>query len=340
MLEGEVLNRVNFNSYPVLNIDDHSDDGEQKKGKQICLDNGIEYQLNNKKGLQFAVDQGVRYLSQEYGCEWIFCLQQDIYPIDKNFFKSFESYVDGFSLENVGAIGFNVLDEGIATFNSYKKYKRDGFAKGTLGIFFLSDSKKDYIRMSLPWYLVIQFLKLFGNKKYKEKARYYVLSKRFFNENFFYNFEHYAKLYNKLFSCELPVWAGVAINVNNWKKFIKPTEEFIFHLWFNDVAMQWLSSNIDIAIASDLYLLNDQSIKEKYGFNRNSAAAGMAGDVKHVEKYGQHLINFKKRWGFDYADPRSTYRHVKDRYIGTFVDEYYNHDCRKGPLRNYRKTEN
>ena len=152
MLEGEVLNRVNFNSYPVLNIDDHSDDSEQKKGKQICLDNGIEYQLNNKKGLQFAVDQGVRYLSQEYGCEWVFCLQQDIYPIDKNFFKSFESYVDGFSLENVGAIGFNVLDEGDATFNSYKKYKRDGIAKGTLGIFFLSDSKKDYIRMSLHMY--------------------------------------------------------------------------------------------------------------------------------------------------------------------------------------------
>ena len=50
MFEGEVLKRVNFNSYPVLNIDDHSDPSEQKKGQKICADNDIEYQLNQKKG--------------------------------------------------------------------------------------------------------------------------------------------------------------------------------------------------------------------------------------------------------------------------------------------------
>ena len=36
MLEGEVLKRVNFHSYPVLNIDDHSVDSEQKKGSKYA----------------------------------------------------------------------------------------------------------------------------------------------------------------------------------------------------------------------------------------------------------------------------------------------------------------
>ncbi len=337
MFEGEVLKRVNFNSYPVLNIDDHSDPSEQEKGQKICADNGIEYQLNQKKGLQFAVDQGVRYLSQKYGCEWIFCLQQDVFPVDDNFFKSFESYIEGVSLDSVGAIGFNVLDDDNSfTFDSYQKFKRDGFAKGSLGIFFLSDSKKDYKRMNIIMYLIVKILKLFGTQKYKEKANNYSMSKRWFSEKMFYNFNRYVGLYNNLYSCELPIWAGVAINTNNWKKFIKPTDDFIFHLWFNDVAMQWLSSNIDIAIASDLYLLNDQGIKEKYGFNRCSATAGKLGNNKHVEKYGQHLVNFEKRWGFNYEFPRKTYKHVKSRYTGTLVDEYFNHDCRKGPLRNYK----
>tara|TARA_B100000780_G_C21117395_1_gene452217 strand:+ start:143 stop:1174 length:1032 start_codon:yes stop_codon:yes gene_type:complete len=342
MFENEVLQRVDFNDYPVVNIDDHSDPEEQEKGKLICASNKIEYQLNNRKGLQHAVDQGIEYLFSKHGCEWVFCLQQDVYPIESSFFSDFEKYVNDRDVENIGAIGFNVLDADnrAATIDSYKNYLRDGFAKGSLGIFFLSDSKHDFQRMSLFWYLVTTFLRWFGNDKYKEKGIRFSNAKRWFSEINFHNFNKVANKYSGLCSVELPIWAGVAINVKNWKVHIKPSDDFIFHLWFNDVAMQWLNANVDLAVASDLYLLNDQCIKEKYGFQRDSAAAGRSGDIKHVEQYGQHLINFESRWGFDYINPRLSYPKVSDRYAGTLVDRYFNHDCRLGPLKIYKHRNN
>ena len=42
---------------------------------------------------------------------------------------------------------------------------------------------------------------------------------------------------------------------------------FIFHLWFNDVAYQFMKNNIYVAVTSDLYVENEQRIKLKYGFN-------------------------------------------------------------------------
>lgn len=342
MFENEVLQRIDFNGYPVINIDDHSDPEEQIKGKSICANNMIEYQLNNKKGLQNAVDQGIKYLSSKHGCEWVFCLQQDVFPVESSFFSDFEKYIKDRDLENIGAVGFNVLDnypDNRVTVDSYKKYLKNGFAKGSLGIFFLSDSKYEFQRMSLFWYLATSFLKWFGSPKYKEKARIFSLSRRWFSESYFRNYKRVANKYSGLFSIELPIWAGMAINVKNWNAHITPSDDFIFHLWFNDVAMQWLNANVDLAVTSELYLLNDQLIKEKYGFNRSSADAGRSGDTKHVEKLGQHLINFESRWGFNYEDPRSSFPLVAGRYSGTLVEKYFNHDCRHGPLKIFKQKK-
>ena len=86
MFENEVLKRVNFNNYPVINIDDHSFPEEQEKGRNICLRNNIIFQINKKKGVQHALNQGIEYLKSNFNCEWVFCLQQDIFPSNTNFF--------------------------------------------------------------------------------------------------------------------------------------------------------------------------------------------------------------------------------------------------------------
>ena len=53
---------------------------------KICLENNIHYELNKGKGVQFAVNQGIEYLSKNYDCDWVFCFQQDIFPMEKLFF--------------------------------------------------------------------------------------------------------------------------------------------------------------------------------------------------------------------------------------------------------------
>jgi hypothetical protein len=171
----------------------------------------------------------------------------------------------------------------------------------------------------------------------KRVKRRYFLGYRSFSPRTFNNFNSIVKKYNGLFMIDLPMWAGVAINVKHWENNINPDNDYVFHMWFNDIAMQFLSSNIEIAVSSDLYLLNRQSLKEKYGFNRSSAEAGRQGNTRHVETYGTHYEVFKKKWGFDYENVRPSYPLIKNRYTNTLVDKLYNHDCRKGPLKYYKK---
>ena len=83
------------------------------------------------------------------------------------------------------------MNDNSFTNNSYKNYLQDGNAKGSLGIFFLSDSKKDFNRMNFFMFLVVNILKYSGIKKLKEKANNYILSKRWFSEKMFHNFEKY-----------------------------------------------------------------------------------------------------------------------------------------------------
>ncbi len=340
MFENEVLKRVNFNNYPVINIDDHSFPEEQEKGRNICLRNNIIFQINKKKGVQHALNQGIEYLKSNFNCEWVFCLQQDIFPSNTNFFINFEKYISDFDTSEIGALGFNCIEKGQNhyTNNSYEIFQKNGHADGFLGVFFLSDTKNHFKKMSFIWFLITKLLLMFGSQKYKSKAKNYIIGKRAFCENYFHNFKKFKKNYSGLFAIELPCWAGIAVNVNLWQRIIRPKDKFIFHLWFPDIAMQFLNANIYIAVTSDLYLTNDQKIKEKYGFHSNSAIAGMKNQTNHVEEYGPHLINFKHDWGFDYINSLTELPNVIFKYKNTLVEKFYNHNCRKGPIRIWNKN--
>ena len=114
LLENEVLKRVEFENYPVINIDDYSSKKNFIYGKKLCNRKKIYFKKNTQKGLQFAVNEGINFLYKKYDCEWIFCLQQDIYPIDKYFFSKFEKSIKTLKNKSIGAIGFNIIsDDGI-----------------------------------------------------------------------------------------------------------------------------------------------------------------------------------------------------------------------------------
>ena len=123
-----------------------------------------------------------------------------------------------------------------------------------------------------------------------------------------------------------------------WRKHIRPKDKFIFQLWFPDVAMQFLSSNIYIAVTRELYLINDQKIKEKYGFNANSYIAGKNNDLNHVDGWGLPQKNFKEEWGFSYENSLYELPLTLYRYKNTLVEKFYNHDCRKGPIKIWKKN--
>lgn len=328
LLENEVIPRMQkFQDQVILIVvDDKSCKEEYVRGLELCHTNNIIFLQNQGKGVANAVDTAVKYLQHNEIADrdWIFCAQQDIYPKEPSFFVQFRKYVElieGDSL--VGAVGFNALDE---------YYSGDSMRDGLLGSFFLSkkptaaDRLEFICSLKILKHLVRSPLDLFNTwKRFNGQ-------KRAFSPRTFRNFQKIRNLYSATFAIELPMWAFVAINLDSWRVNIRPTTGLIFHLWFNDVAMQFLSQSHQILVFPDLYLENDQQIKTKYGFMANSADAGRNLQLSQVEQYGNHLEIFRTRWGFDYESPWKFSRYIKDRYAGTLVAAHFNHDIRKGPI--------
>jgi hypothetical protein len=83
--------------------------------------------------------------------------------------------------------------------------------------------------------------------------------------------------------------------------YIKPTNEYHFHLWLPDIAMQFNYLNKPCLILTNLYCLNNQSLKEKYNINKNSATRCNAGNDYHFGEYS-NFDAWKERWGWHYEN--------------------------------------
>ncbi len=343
MLEKEVLKRSFLNGQLIINVDDFSSPESIEYGINICKKNNIHFLKNKKKGVQNAIQTAIDWLEENnFNKSWLLIMQHDIFPTEKNFYTKLNKLVQKKSLKKVGILGFNIIDgEGEFSKNSLKKYNKGEKPDGYLGVPFLSDTKKEYERVSKRSYLVflaIQFLnntilkKNYFIKKLNFKYQSYSNSRRNFCPLCFKNFYAVAKKFPSLFTIELPVWAGIAININAWKENIIPCDELQFMLWGPDIAMQFLSKNYHCAVTKDLYLHNDQVCKEKYGFNKSSPAVSHEKSKKQLNENGNYDLIFKKRWGFLFIDVKNGLSKVIKRYKNTLVEKYFLHDFRNGPL--------
>lgn len=328
LLENEVIPRMKKyrRNVNLVIVDDNSSEEQYRFGKEICLRNGLIFIRNHGDGVAHAVDTAINYLCEESSTSprWIFCSQQDIYPRDDSFFTNFSEQLDGLEGNSLpGAIGFNVLDN---------YYSHGSVQNGLLGSFFLSRKPSSYDRLRF----------LFSIRTIKHIVRHpldlqnswirFMGHSRLFSPKTLRNFQQVRALYTSAFSIELPMWAFIAINVQSWKRHIDPSTGLIFHLWFNDIAMQFLSKSQQIIVIPDLYVENNQDLKAKHGFNVNSADAGRAEQIEQVEKYGRHLAIFQERWGFDYEAPWRSARYINVRYAETLVGKHFNHNPNRGPL--------
>ena len=310
-----------------LFVDDGSEEDEIVKGRELAESlSPNSYLIKNQgKGLQSAVSSAFDFLSKEI--EWIFFPQQDVYPNGENFFEDLKVKLQVLSErqylgQKVGAMGFEVHDaDGTASLNKENN-------PGSLGVLFLSDKRKLFEMTSLLKSAKYYLLKCLG-PILQGRFRYarFRNSRRWFSEIFFKGFREVETNYKSDFAIELPVWVAVCLNRSVWESAIEVDQNFIFHMWFNDVAMQMLSQNIPIMVTRDLSVVNHQSLKTLFGFKMSSASAGRDEDNRHVEEYGPHLVFFKNKWGFDYENVRETMD--LEQYSGTLVERFYYHDPRK-----------
>jgi len=300
MVEGAVLKNIKLDGYEFINVDDGSCDEEIAKGIEQSKRIGFTFLHNKKRGVQYATQTVIDWVNENRpNCKYIVCFQHDNYPISDNFFDSMNTQIKSLENENVGLIGFNVLDKGSYTGNALKRYyNSEPNVKGMIGLCHLTvmDNRKRWLCPTRQPNLI------------KHEG------------------------FNTPFSIEFPMWAALGINVKAWNDVIEPTEDYQFHLWAPDIAFQFNFKNYMSVILPNLYCMNDQNLKNNFGIHENSAHSAKAGNEFHFGEYGPHLTNFKKRWGWDYENVKGTFPKVKDKYVGTLIEQYYMHDINKGPL--------
>ena len=301
MLEHEVLNNINTEGFEFINVDDNSTLEQKERGINICKNNNILFVENKGVGVQMATQTVIDYINENRPfCKWVICFQHDNWPVSKDFFERISNLIRKGKMDQFGACGFNILDSGDFTQeNSLERFNKGDRVLGYLGLAHLC---------------------------VKDNWNRNICSKRWhLNLDPWYN----------PFAIEVPVWAIIGINVNLWNNFIKPTEYYQFHLWYPDIAMQYLKNNIQQIILPDLYCYNDQKIKEKYGMNWNSAVGAQNGQENYFGTYGPHLKNFNHRWGWDYENIDTQKGNYKNVYRGTLIEKYREHKINNGPYMIY-----
>lgn len=304
MLEGEVLRNIPFDGFEFINVDDNSVESEIEKGKHICNKYKIMYLQNRSRGVQMATQTLIDFVSRNRpNCKWIFCFQHDNFPISKDFFSRISKLINSGQIDQFGSIGFNVIDLGKNTKNSFNLWRSGQKPLGMIGM-----SNLGYVSTGERWIAPRQNQEILDLNK---------------------------ESWMKPFTTDFPMWAAIGINVSAWKNHVEPSTDYQFHLWWPDIAMQLNKANAPCIILPDLYCLNAQEIKSKYGIDQNSAVSAMRGNTHHFGEYGPHLENFHKRWGWEYENPRNTFPNVIDRYRGTYIEKFFNHELKNGPLENY-----
>lgn len=347
MLKEEVLKRAFLEDQITINVDDFSTNYDLSKAETLCKNNNIYFLKNKKKGVQNAIQTAIDWIDiEKKKVDWILILQHDIFPGNKSFYKKLNELLKNRNLNKVGLLGFNVVgDEEDFTNNCLKDYLKNQKPNGYLGVPFLSDTKIEYRRVKKSFYIVFLIIKLLNKtmlKKYNfvkrlnEKYKIHSNARRNFCPSLFKDFDKVLNKFPPLFTIDLPVWAGVAINIDAWKKVIKPCDDLQFMLWAPDIAMQFLANNYHSAVSRDLYLINDQKCKEKYGFSRSSPDENVILDKSKNQLDETNLFEkiFKERWGFSFDNVQSEYPKSSNRYKNTLVEKYFNHDIRNGPIIN------
>jgi len=303
MLEHEVLNNIKFEGFEFINVDDRSHPEQLDRGKEVCADNDIVFLENKSKGVQMATQTVIDFINENRpNCKWLLCFQHDVWPVTEDFFSRISKLIADGKLDDIGSIGYNIIDGGDYTSDSYKQFTEGKSPIGMVGFAHLSIHD--------------------NSQRWLATGRNNIVRNN-------------PELFMKPFICEFPQWPAIGLNIELWNKVIQPSDEYEFHLWYPDIAMQYNYNNYPVLILPELYCFNHQRLKEKYGMHYNSATGAMQGDADHFGEYGPHLCNWKERWGWDYENVKGTYPSIASHYKDTLIDDYFNHNIETGPLKHY-----
>ena len=295
MFEKLVLKNYKIKNLDMYNIDDNSNSNQKNIGKEICNLNEITFIENESYGLQMALKTLMKYLEKKNKTyKFILYISHDNYPISRDFFYKFNTFIELNNLDEIGCVGFNHLD-----YAHNKKeildFKQNKFSMGLLGRSFLTSLNNSNIP---SWY---------SNK----------------NTNNFKNF----KLY-KPFAVDGVADMSFGINFNNLKKHLVFSDQYRLHCWADDICLQFLVANIYNLVIPTFVFFNLFEIKPRYGMHFSSVYTASK-KSKILELYKLYWNN---KWKWDRKN-LPTKEIVEKFYKDSLVQKFCEHDIDKGSIK-------
>tara|TARA_R110002012_G_scaffold100670_2_gene239403 strand:- start:4962 stop:5951 length:990 start_codon:yes stop_codon:yes gene_type:complete len=300
MLDGCVYkySKSNFQDVLVLNVDMGSSEKNLKTGNEICNKLGIHMLDTTATSMQEGLKIADEYISNHnIDIDWMISFQHDVFPLTTTFWSDLQNIIDDIDSNKVGMISTN-------SFSNYstgiQATKTDNIAEACYGKTRTARGMlcKDVLQSPYSgWYMNLP------NEYYQ----------------------------SKYFAVESTYWSGFAINRKLFQKYIEIDSNYVFELWGDDLAYQFLANGIVSIAVPKLFVCHDHSLKQ--GIEVDSGTL-----IEPRHDFNGSQMRFWKKWGFRWGirnpEVRAQFNQSSiDTYnTNALQHEFFNLSINDGPL--------
>jgi len=290
--------KSNFHDIHVLNVDMGSTDENLEKGKQICEQLGIEMIDRKANSMQEGLQIANKYLDeQNIDVDWMISLQHDVFPLTETFWDDLQDIINEIDTDKVGMISTNSFSN---YNNGLKALESDDLADACIG--------KTKTSRGM---LCTDILKSPYNGWYMNLPKEYYKC--------------------KYFAVESTYWSGFAINCKLFQKYITVDPKYVFELWGDDLAYQFLANGIINIAVPKLLVCHDHNLKKGIKINPGKL-------IEHRSDFNGSQMRFWEKWGFRWGirnpDVRTQFFNKNEKIYSksALQHKFFNLNINDGPL--------
>ena len=261
LFEEFFLSKNNIPLSKLINCDAGSNKKNKIIGRKICEKNKIIFFEPKNNSVQLILSEIIDELKNKSSSNWLLCLHTDSYLKSEDYYKLVKMLNNEY-FDKFGLIGLNTI-----FWPHTKKFEEINFEEHYFGLM---------------------------GKSILSNVNYSVYGPHTIKEN------NDIKEWNNLVAVESIMDIGYLINMNKFKKYIVPSNNFPFVCAIDDIGMQFLKNNIYNVTLPNIYCIHDPWIKNKY---KMPVSSPKNLSKKFNDKYYNDDLSYnmywKKKWKFD-----------------------------------------
>ena len=321
----------------VLNLDESTQAESSDLCREACSIVGVHYRRALPGGMVANLRQAADFF-EDRGIDWILYMHHDAYPEGISTLRDLSDLLGRCDLSEYGVIGFNII------------HGHEAVSTHKVGSGILHTLARSPLELGDGWYRPLPSSAL-----------------------------DYTRVKNIPFAVESVLWSTALVSCKVVKHELDLDSRFVFfHAW-DDIAFQLMMLGRYNITIPYITFMHNQMAKVEHGLPLNSPIRTKGGkSVEHFYGRADHLVSWFEKWNFQWDfrkylqvkyipgvfqepvrralektkrefqfDParrletvaRVSFNSSRDRYKGTLVEEFYNHDPNNGPLKYFYDLE-